>query len=89
VGYAGHGVTTAYLASRSLADIACSRDTDAAHWPWVGYASKSWEPEPIRWVGVHSMYRLFRVADAWEERRGSASTCLIARFASHLAGLAH
>jgi glycine/D-amino acid oxidase-like deaminating enzyme len=89
VGYAGHGVTTAYLASRSLADIAFERPTDAAEWPWVGYSSKSWEPEPIRWVGVHSMYRLFRVADSWEERRGSQRTSLIARFASHLAGLAH
>jgi len=89
VGYAGHGVTTAYLASRSLADLALERDTPAVQWPWVGYSSKSWEPEPIRWLGVHSMYRLFRVADAWEERHESTRTSLIARFASHLAGLAH
>jgi glycine/D-amino acid oxidase-like deaminating enzyme len=89
VGYAGHGVTTAYLAARSLADLAFERDTAAAHWPWVGYSSTSWEPEPIRWVGVHAMYRLFRVADAWEEQRESNKTSMIARFASHLAGLAH
>jgi hypothetical protein len=35
------------------------------------------------------MYRLFRVADAWEEQRESNKTSMIARFASHLAGLAH
>lgn len=88
-GYAGHGVTTAFVASRSLVDVALDRDTPEARLPWVGYRSRSWEPEPIRWVGVHSMYRLFRIADAWEERRGSQQTSLIARFAGHLAGLAH
>jgi len=89
VGYAGHGVTTACVASRSLAHLALGLDTPATRLPWVGYRSRSWEPEPIRWVGVHSMYRLFRIADAWEEWRGSQRTSLIARGASHLAGLAH
>ena len=88
-GYAGHGVTTAFVASRSLADLALGRSTPATELPWVGYRSRSWEPEPIRYVGVHAMYRLFRIADAWEERRGSHDTSLVARFAGHLAGLAH
>jgi hypothetical protein len=33
------------------------------------------------------MYRLFRVADWWEERRDSAETCWLGRAAGHLAGL--
>jgi hypothetical protein len=33
------------------------------------------------------MYRLFGVADAWEESRNSENTSLIARFGSRLAGL--
>jgi hypothetical protein len=33
------------------------------------------------------MYRLFRVADAWEEWRGSTETCWLGRMAGHLAGL--
>jgi glycine/D-amino acid oxidase-like deaminating enzyme len=87
VGYAGHGVTSAFVASRSLAHLALGLDTPATHLPWVEYRSRSWEPEPIRWVGVHSMYRLFRVADWWEERRDSAETCWLGRAAGHLAGL--
>jgi len=87
LGYAGHGVTTAYAASKSLADLALGHSTPHATLPWVGYRSRSWEPEPIRWTGVHTMYRLFRVADAWEERRGSDQTCWLGRMAGHLAGL--
>lgn len=87
VGYAGHGVTTAYAATKSLADLVLGLDTDATRLPWVGYRSRRWEPEPIRWVGVHSMYRLFRVADWWEERRDATQTCWIGRMAGQLAGL--
>jgi glycine/D-amino acid oxidase-like deaminating enzyme len=87
VGYAGHGVTTAYSASRSLADLALGLDTPATRLPWVDYRSRSWEPEPFRWAGVHSMYRLFRMADWWEERRDATETCWIGRAAGHLAGL--
>jgi glycine/D-amino acid oxidase-like deaminating enzyme len=87
VGYAGHGVTTAYAASRSLVDLALGLPTPAASLPWVDHRSRSWEPEPIRWIGVHSMYRLFRIADWWEERRNAEGTCWLGRAAGHLAGL--
>ena len=87
LGYAGHGVTTAYLAARSLAHLSLGLDTPATTLPWVDYRSRRWEPEPLRWTGVHTMYRLFRVADWWEERRGSEQTCWIGRTAGHLAGL--
>jgi hypothetical protein len=33
------------------------------------------------------MYRLFGIADQWEERRDSTKTSLLAKFGSRLAGL--
>ncbi|GLB69123.1 NAD(P)/FAD-dependent oxidoreductase [Arthrobacter mangrovi] len=87
VGYAGHGVTSAFVGARTLAELALGHKTERTQLPWVGYRSRSWEPEPIRWLGVHAMYRLFGIADAWEEWRGSAKTSALAKFGSRLAGL--
>lgn len=87
VGYAGHGVASANLAARSLVDLVLKRDSDLVRLPLVDHRPPRWEPEPIRWVGIHSMYRLFRTADAREERRGATSTSLIARVAGRFAGL--
>jgi glycine/D-amino acid oxidase-like deaminating enzyme len=87
-GYAGHGVTAANLGARTLADLVLRRDTDLTRLPWVGHRPRPWEPEPARWLGVHVMYRMFRLADAWEERRRSARTSVLARFGGRLAGLA-
>jgi glycine/D-amino acid oxidase-like deaminating enzyme len=86
-GYAGHGVTAAYVGGRTLAELAFERETERTTLPWVGYRARKWEPEPVRWLGVHAMYRLFGVADRWEERRNSGKTSLLARFGSRLAGL--
>ncbi|WAL39696.1 FAD-binding oxidoreductase [Brevibacterium sp. BRM-1] len=87
-GYAGHGVTAANLAARTLLDRAEGLDTPLTALPWNDHDSGRWEPEPIRWAGVHGMYRLFGVADAWEERRGAQHTSLLARLGGRLAGLA-
>ena len=77
------------LASRS--DLAVANVlpewTELTALPWNDHESGVWEPEPIRWTGVHTMYRLFGVADRWEEARHSEDTSLIARFGSRLAGL--
>lgn len=86
-GFAGHGVTATYLAARTLLDRAAGRDTALTRLPWNDHDSGRWEPEPLRWLGVHTMYRLFGVADRWEESRNSQDTSLIARFGSRLAGL--
>lgn len=87
VGYAGHGVAPANLAARTLADLVLGRDSELSVLPLVDHRPPRWEPEPIRWVGVQTMYRLFRLADAREERRRAPSTSLIARAAGRLAGL--
>ncbi|MGP3987120.1 NAD(P)/FAD-dependent oxidoreductase [Streptomyces sp. 3N207] len=86
-GFAGHGVTATHLAARTLLDRAAGRDTALTRLPWNDHDSGRWEPEPLRWLGVHAMYRLFGVADRWEESRHSQNTSLIARFGSRLAGL--
>ncbi|MFJ6569183.1 NAD(P)/FAD-dependent oxidoreductase [Streptomyces sp. NPDC091292] len=86
-GFAGHGVTATHLAARTLLDRAAGRDTALTRLPWNEHHSGRWEPEPLRWLGVHSMYRLFGVADWWEESRHSQNTSLIARLGSRLAGL--
>lgn len=67
-GYVGVGVSTSNLAGRTLADLALGRDTDLAHLPWVNRKVRAWEPEPIRWMGVHGMYALLNAADRREDR---------------------
>lgn len=86
-GYAGHGVTATQLAARTLLDRIDGRTTLRTQLPWNDHDSGVWEPEPIRWLGVHSMYKLFAVADSWEEARGSESTSLLARVGGRIAGL--
>jgi hypothetical protein len=80
-------VTAAYLGGRTLVELAFEQKTERTALPWVGYHAQKWEPEPIRWLGVHGMYSLFGIADKWEERRNSTKTALLAKFGSRLAGL--
>jgi glycine/D-amino acid oxidase-like deaminating enzyme len=86
-GYAGHGVGSANLGARILVDLVLKRDTELTRSPLVNRRSPNWEPEPIRWTGIQTMYRLFRTADAWEERTHARKTSLIARFAKALTGM--
>ena len=86
-GYAGHGVTPAHVAGSTLADLVLGRESELVRLPWVDHHSPRWEPEPLRWLGVHGMYRLFRLADAWEERRGARRTAPLAHVGSRLADL--
>ncbi|MGH3096089.1 MAG: NAD(P)/FAD-dependent oxidoreductase, partial [Streptosporangiales bacterium] len=84
-GYVGHGVTTTNLAARTLVDLTLRRDTDLARLPWVGNRTRRWEPEPLRWAGVHTVYNLYHLADRIE-RRGGTGTALPARVADMIAG---
>lgn len=65
-GYSGDGVTLTNLAGRTLADLICERHTELVALPWVGHASRRWEPEPLRWIGTALGERLARRADAAE-----------------------
>ena len=62
-GYVGVGVSTSNLAGQTLADLALGRDTALTRLPWVNRTVRKWEPEPLRWLGVHAMYGLYGAAD--------------------------
>jgi glycine/D-amino acid oxidase-like deaminating enzyme len=85
-GYVGSGLTTTNLAGRTLADLVLERDTALTRLPWVGRHVRRWEPEPLRWLGVHSMYALYRMADRRETEKGLARTSRIARIANMITG---
>ena len=65
-GYTGHGVAAANLAGRTLADLVLGQPSPLTALPWVGHRSRTWEPEPARWAGVHGLYSLYRLADRLE-----------------------
>ncbi len=69
-GYVGVGVSTANLAGRTLADLALGRKTAITGLPWVNRRVRPWEREPLRWLGVQAMYKLFHIADQRESRLG-------------------
>lgn len=84
-GYVGHGVTTTNLAGRTLRDLIVGDETPLVHLPWVDWTSRPWEPEPLRWIGVRSMYAAYRAADR-AEYRGRATTSPIATIADKVSG---
>jgi len=84
-GYVGLGVSTSNLAGRTLCDLVLRRDTELARMPWVNRQVRRWEPEPLRWLGVHSMYQLYRIADK-REQEGLMQTSKLAALANHLTG---
>ena len=83
-GYAGEGVAAANLAARTLRDLVLGHDTELARLPWVGHHARGWEPEPLRWLAVQTVYGAFRAADALEDRTGRPSR--LAGAAGALAG---
>jgi glycine/D-amino acid oxidase-like deaminating enzyme len=83
-GYAGEGVAAANLAARTLRDLILGHDTALARLPWVGHHTRGWEPEPLRWLAVQTVYGAFRAADALEDRTGRPSR--LAGAAGALAG---
>jgi glycine/D-amino acid oxidase-like deaminating enzyme len=84
-GYAGHGVTAANLAARTLRDLILGRDSALVHLPWVNWRSRDWESEPLRWFGVRGLYLAYRAADR-AEASGRTTTSRWARAADRLSG---
>jgi glycine/D-amino acid oxidase-like deaminating enzyme len=84
-GYVGHGVTATNLAGRTLADLVLDRRTPLTELPWVGHRSRSWEPEPLRWLGVRGLYVAYKLADL-HEARGRSTTSPIAKIADRITG---
>lgn len=67
-GYVGDGVSTSNLAGRTLRDLILGHDTELTRLPWVGHRSRSWEPEPLRWLGANAALRMMGSADRAEAR---------------------
>ncbi len=72
-GYVGDGVAASNLAGRTLADLITNQDTDLTALPWVNHRSRSWEPEPLRWLGVNGALAVVTSADATERRTNKPS----------------
>lgn len=87
-GYVGEGVAAANLAGRTLRDLLVGRRrSELATLPWVlpaGTTPPRWEPEPLRWTGIRSVYALLGLADEIEHRTGKPSR--VAAVANRIAG---
>jgi glycine/D-amino acid oxidase-like deaminating enzyme len=81
-GYVGDGVATTNLAGRTLAQLITGQESELTRLPWVGHRSRSWEPEPLRWLGVNGGRLLLTGADRAEARSGkpARSAKAFARF---------
>ncbi len=84
-GYVGLGVSSANLAGRTLCDLVLHRESELTGLPWVNRTVRPWEPEPFRWLGVHSMYQLYRMADE-REFAGLPQTSRLAAIADRITG---
>ncbi|MBI1951609.1 MAG: FAD-dependent oxidoreductase, partial [Acidobacteria bacterium] len=73
-GYTGHGVSASNLAGRTLADLLGNRRSPLTDLPIAGHRSPSWEPEPLRWLGVRYVQRAMARLDEIGERTGRAPT---------------
>ena len=84
-GYVGHGVAATNLAGRTLADLLLKRSTALTESPWVDHRSRTWEPEPLRWLGVQGLYSAYKLADR-HEAGGRSNTSPIAAIADRITG---
>lgn len=69
-GYVGDGVSTAYVAGKTLAAEILETDSDMRTLPWAGRHSPNWEIEPLRWLGVNAVTQAFAQSDRDEARTG-------------------
>lgn len=84
-GYVGTGVAATHLAGRTLADLVLGEQTERTTLPWVNQRARRWEPEPLRWLGIQSMYRAYGWADRREFKSGRGTSWL-ARAADVVSG---
>ena len=67
-GYGGAGVAASNEAGRALADLISGDGQRPRPLPWANHENRPWEPEPLRWLGVHAVASMAQVADrvdAW------------------------
>jgi glycine/D-amino acid oxidase-like deaminating enzyme len=73
-GYTGQGVATANLSGQTLADLILGRDTAVTGLPSVNHEPRSWEPEPLRWLGARYVQRGLAKVDDRAEQTGQPPT---------------
>ena len=73
-GYTGQGVATANLSGRTLADLILGRDTSITRLPTVNHRPRTWEREPLRWLGARYVQRGLMKVDDRAERTGEPPT---------------
>ncbi|RNI17956.1 NAD(P)/FAD-dependent oxidoreductase [Flexivirga caeni] len=69
-GYVGDGVALTNLAGRTVAELVTGQRTEIAKLPWVQHRSRSWEPEPLRWIGINAGLQVATLADREERLTG-------------------
>jgi glycine/D-amino acid oxidase-like deaminating enzyme len=81
-GLSGHGVVASNLCGRTLADLIRGEATDLTTLPWVGHASRRWEPEPARILATRAIATVLASADRHEDatERTARRTALVARW---------
>lgn len=72
-GYVGAGVAATNLAGRTLADLVTDSRSALTGFPWVNRRVRSWEPEPLRWIGINAALWVMSGADRAEQRTGEPS----------------
>ena len=84
-GYVGHGVSTANLAGRTLADLIGGEPTLLTELPLANHRSPDWEVEPLRWLGIRYTQGAMSRLDRRSEAAGKPPTgrSLAERIASH------
>ncbi|QKW14675.1 FAD-binding oxidoreductase [Verrucosispora sp. NA02020] len=67
-GYGGEGIALSNLAARSLAALVAGASRPETRLCWVDNASRRWEPEPLRFIGVRGVSAVATGADHYEHR---------------------
>lgn len=83
-GYVGDGVALSNLAGRTVAELVTGRHTDTSKLPWVQHRSRSWEPEPFRWLGINAGLQVAAWAD--REERVTGRPARLGKVLSRLTG---
>jgi glycine/D-amino acid oxidase-like deaminating enzyme len=73
-GYTGHGVSTANLAGRTLADLVTGERSPLTELPLANHRSPNWEVEPIRWLGIRYTQGAMSRLDGRSEATGQPPT---------------
>jgi glycine/D-amino acid oxidase-like deaminating enzyme len=72
-GYGGEGIVLSNLAGRTMAALIADVDRAETRLCWVNRQPRSWEPEPLRFLGVRGASALAMHADNYERRTGRAA----------------